>query len=238
MTYLGDGVDELLEAIDGMTDEELDQLAAEWEADDAGYDPEGPWRDDAAQLAAAGRAVDFSYAAEAARASENAGDRAFLRRRPNDEDKLARALQRIQRGTYTELAQFRPAPDADSRYDLACGDLDDFGRCAARYHQAGCHQVIECAAATGDAQAASAWRDVLARRTLDPDVIGLASPSGPDPLSGAGDAWAYLLDSGEPGDYPELRAAVLHEMGEAGGPPPEPARPRPDVSAIRAQLGI
>ena len=86
---------------------------------------------------------------------------------------------------------------------------------------------------------------MLAGYTPSPDAfgaaeaLGLATPAGPDPWSGAGDAWSYLLQP-EGGSLAEaeLRAAVLADMGEAGAPLPEPAWPRRDVAWARAALGL
>ena len=102
MTYLDDpDLDALLAEIDGMSDEELDQLAAEMEAGDAGwpgdddYDLEGPWRD----LANATAQMDAMYQRNAQRlAGRAAGGTGRLK----DEDRLASAMQAIGQGTYTE----------------------------------------------------------------------------------------------------------------------------------------
>ncbi len=43
----------------------------------------------------------------------------------------------------------------------ACGGADSYGRCSARYHELSCSATIEGAAATGSAEDARFWRDVL-----------------------------------------------------------------------------
>ena len=169
---------------------------------------------------------------------------AAIERRPSTEARLASALDRIQAGTYTEPEYFQPAPDARDplgRYAAACGALDDYGRCASRFHAVGCHTVTEGAAATSTAEAVTAWADTLQdmprRPGTDAEALGLASPAAPEPW-GVDDAWSDLLSSGEPGDSSRLRARLLHSMGEADAPAPEPRADLPDVTVLRATLGI
>jgi hypothetical protein len=151
-----------------------------------------------------------------------------------------RALRRIEAGTYTEPAQRRPARDADGRYAAACGDLDDFGRCGARYHAADCSAVAEGALSRGTPEQARAWNNALGRNSGGADTaaaLGLASPSG-EPGDGT-DAWDGLLHSDGPD--PLLRERVLAYLGEPGGVPyerPPEREPRPDVSGVRAALGL
>jgi hypothetical protein len=205
---------------------------AEWEAAvAAAYGGPDPDPEPDGRLAAIGGAVDRAYAANATRIGEEIVD--AIERRPKDEVKIARALRRAEAGTLVEPAYFRAAPpvrDAAGRYSSACGPQDDLGRCAARYHAAGCGAVYDSHAVAGQpAERVEAYRQQLA----------LATPSQPEPGYGAGDAWGDLLDSGVP-VLPEadLRARVLHSMGEADAPPPPPRTDLPDVSALRAGLGI
>jgi hypothetical protein len=60
-----------------------------------------------------------------------------------------------------ELASSRAA---SGQFARACGPLDDFGRCAERYHQAGCGAVTDSAAASGSAEQVAGWRDSIAQR--------------------------------------------------------------------------
>jgi len=123
----------------------------------------------------------------------------------------------------------------------ACSDTDDLGYCTSRWHDPGCSAVAAASAATGDAHAARAWRDTLARRALDPyaagaaQALGLATPAWP----GSGvDVWADLLEP-PGGPDPQLHARMMAILGgEGGSPSPEPAWPRLDVSEIRRALGI
>ena len=192
--------------------------------------------------------MDDSYQRNATRIGEDIV--AAIERRPSTEARLASALGRIQAGTYTEPGYFQPAQDARDplgryRASATCGEaVDDFGRCASRFHSSpDCHTVTEGAAATSTAEAVTAWGDTLQdmprRPGTDAEALGLASPSpaAPEPWSGD-DAWADLLSSGEPGDDSRLRARVLHSMGEADPPAPEPRPDLPPVTVLRAQLGI
>jgi hypothetical protein len=253
MTY----PDDLLAGLDATPEERraLDEALAdvEWDeavaASEAGED--GPWHDqaggyggdDQARLAAVGETVDDSYGRAAAVAAEDDEDEQWYARRPSGEDKLARAMGRIGRDSYTPPAYFRAAPDARDplgRYAAACGALDDYGRCASRFHAAGCHVITDEAASTSTAEAVEAWNDTLAGHTLPPGVdaeaLGLASPSTPEPW-GVADAWSDLLSSGEPGDSSRLRAWTLHQMGEADQPAPEPG-PAAPTSARSGPLWV
>jgi hypothetical protein len=103
--------------------------------------------------------------------------------------------------------------------------------------------VTEESAATGDAEAAQAWQQTMLNYTQPPGVagapeLGLANPASPEPGSGV-DAWADLLDPGEPGSAdPRLSQMVLHRMGQADPPPRERPLDYPDTSSIRSALGI
>lgn len=108
--------------------------------------------------------------------------------------------------------------------------MDDFGRCSARYHDRECHQVIEASAATSNADAVSAWNVTLASGGPDPEAVLLSVP---EPWGG-GDFWEDVFDSGGPD--PALRAQMMDILG--GEMPRGPARPRMDLSAIKAALGL
>jgi hypothetical protein len=250
MTYPED----MLEGLDP-TDEErleflrvLDETEAEEEAGllggDGGEDDYGPWldQDQAARLAAAGDQVDDSYGRAAAVAAEDDEDEQWRARRPSGEDKLARAIGRIERDSYTPPAMFRPARDTGGRYASACGPVDpDFGHCTSRYHAMGCGSAVATAAATGSAEAVRAWNSTLDGNPTALDVIAAEQQLGlanePGPWDGS-DLWSDLLHNPEPGPGTDVRAWVLHRMGEADQPAPEPRADLPDVSALRAQLGI
>jgi hypothetical protein len=168
------------------------------------------------------------------------------RRTPTDEARLARALPRIEAGTYTQDSYWRgdeaaaaAARDPLGRYQAACGPLDDFARCSARYHTPDCHTSIESAAARGSYEEVEAWNATLNGRTpaggLDSGALGLANE--PSPGDGSGDAWADLLDTSGPRSYTDVRDRLMHEMALADQPAPPP-REGPDVSSIRAALGL
>jgi hypothetical protein len=74
-------------------------------------------------------------------------------------------------------------------------------------------------------------------RTVDAEALGLASPSTPEPW-GVADAWSDLLHNLEPSPDTDVRAWTLHRMGEADQPPPPPRPDLPDVTVLRATLGI
>jgi hypothetical protein len=243
MTYPGDP----LAGLDP-TDEErlafyeaLDEVeAGEAGVDlDGGYDPEGPWQDSdqMGQLHEISETIGRRQASEADRVVADITDQ--LTRRPSTEQKIEMALRRISQGNYLEDAYYRPqARTPDGRFGSACGHVDDLGRCGARYHAPGCGVVVTGAAATSTPDAVRAWRETVANRTPPPgaaEAMGLASPSQPEP--GTTDFWADILDTSEPGSYPDIHARVLAEMGEAE-PPSYPQQPRVDVSYYRAALGI
>jgi hypothetical protein len=186
--------------------------------------------------AAAGR-MDDAYALDAARLAEDITD--GLERRPSAEDKLARAMRRIEAGTYTEPEQFRSARDRGGQYSHACGPLTDLGTCGSRYHQAGCYAIAEGRLSRGSVEEAEAWNAGLLANVAHRD---LSVPAGPDPLSGT-DTWAGLLSA--PGGMfsePEIRARIMAVLdGEAAADPgyePVPAEARPPVASMREQLGL
>jgi hypothetical protein len=206
-----------------------------------GYDPSGPWRDDQmAQLHEISETMGRRESSDADRVVADITDQ--LTRRPNTEQKIEMALRRISQGDYLPDPYYRPQPrSADGRWGRACGHVDDLGRCGARYHAPGCGAVETAAAATSTPDAVRAWRETVVNRTPPPgaagaaEAIGLASPADPEP--GTADFWADILDTSEPGAYPDIRARMLAEMGEAE-PPPSPQQPRVDTSYYRAALGI
>jgi hypothetical protein len=222
--------------------QQLDEVIGETDAEQAaglpgddGMPPEGPWDD---QLSSIGDTLDATHALDGKRIGEDIV--AEIERRPTDEQRLARAMRRIEDGTYTEPPQLRPARDAWGQYTSACGDTDDFGRCSARFHDRDCHVVTDAAAATGSAEAVEAWRDTLNARTphggIDAEALGLAN--GPQPGDGT-DTWADLLaDPGGLSGYELIRARIMHEMAVADAPPRSRDPAAPDVSALRAALGL
>lgn len=216
------------------------------EDDPGGDDPEGPWHDGLGQLGAAGAALDARRDLEGIRIGEDIV--AQLDRRPSSEAILARAMPRIEAGTYTQDSYWRgdeaaaaaAARDPLGRYQAACGPLDDFARCSARFHTPDCHTSIESAAARGSAEEATAWADTLQGRAnppgTDAGALGLANE--PQPGDGV-DVWADLLETGEPGSAdPQLHDRVMNLLGEADAAPRERDPGLPDTTVIRAILGI
>lgn len=93
---------------------------------------------------------------------------------------LARALKRVSTGTYTNPAEPGRADavrQLGGMYGRVCRDdwgnptTDEFGRCAAAFHQPGCHTVVD-AAATRDHDAGHQWRDALARNPMGKATTG------------------------------------------------------------------
>jgi hypothetical protein len=236
--------DDMLEGLDATPEERLAFLRAldEVEAEEAGiadpdYSEDGPWHDEAALLGEIGAQVDDHVATAAAVAAGDAEDAEWHTRRPSSEDKLARAIGRIEDGSYTPPAYFRPARDVRGRFGHACGQADPLGHCMERYHQVGCEDAVASSAASGSYEAVEAWNETVTSHIHPPEIYGLASPSTPEPGDGT-DLWSDLLHSGEPGPDTDVRAWVLHRMGEADQPPPEPRPDLPDVTVLRATLGI
>ena len=134
----------------------------------------------------------------------------------------------------------RPRPAGTVPGQAACGPLDDFARCSARYHTPDCHTSVESAAARGSAEDATAWADTLQGRAnppgTDAGALGLANE--PQPGDGV-DVWADLLETGEPGSAdPQLHDRVMNLLGEADAAPRERDPGLPDTMVIRAILGI
>jgi hypothetical protein len=185
--------------------------------------------------------MDALHAADAQRLAEDVS--AQLDRRPSAEDILARAMRRIEAGTYTEPPALRAdARDASGQYAAACGPLTDLGTCGARYHQAGCHAVAEGQQTRGSAAEAEAWNAGLLAHKV-PDGTDLASPADPDPPGGGvTDTWADLLRT--PGGLfsePEVRARMMAALDGTGTTDPgyEPLPEQmPPVASMREQLGL
>jgi hypothetical protein len=239
---------------------QLEEVLAEVEAEEAaGFDPgdpgddpdeDGSWHD---QLSDAASALDASRALDARRFDEDAAE-ALDARPPRDEVKAARALRRIEAGTYIPPPQLRPARDAEGMFSVSCGEaVDSTGRCASRYHtNPDCHVIQEAAAATGSFEEAEAWAaqlrgqpsalDVAAAQQQlglsNEDVLDLAGEHA-EPLEplGLGD-WADTFDDGRQLAYDELRDQLFHRMALRDQLPRERRPGAPDTSAIRAALGI
>lgn len=149
LTELGDadGLGEMYD--DGPADpdgyELEDALAAEVEAAEAELSNSGY---DLSQLADVGATIDLSTATAAQRHAEDAQGMPA-----ETEARTAHLLSRVERGTYT--------PPQHDDASGSCGPRDDFGRCAARYHDAGCLTVLAAEAANGSAESALAWRQQL-----------------------------------------------------------------------------
>jgi hypothetical protein len=197
---------------------ELADVMAEIEAEEALPDDYGPW-DDSADLSnvydysGAFAAVDAAGEAEAQRLAEDV--EAALERRPSFQTRMDRALDRIGRGTYTTPAYYRePEPS------YGCGQgYDDFGRCAARFHQASCLETARGEAATGSARAVEAWNHtLLANQEAAP--IDLAAPA-------LDTSWEDLLGpDGGPGAPADLETlnAMREMLGISSRELPNPAR--------------
>ena len=234
--------------------DQLDEVMAETDAEgpDYGYDGDpdpgddlGPWDDSAARLAEIGDTLGQAYATDAQRAAEDAEDTAMLMLRPSAEDKLARARQRIEAGTYTPPPSARAARDAEGMFSVSCGEaVDATGRCASRYHRAGCHTVTEAAAATGSADEARAWNATLRGMVTGADVAqaaaereaGLASPSHPQPGGGL-DTWAELLSAPADLGPADAHQRMLAELGAAELQRAQ-GEPLPDVGDLAREMGL
>jgi hypothetical protein len=172
------------------TDAELDALAevlAEVEAEEAldelpgeadlasDYGPWDDYTDLSGGLERASAALDAQMGTGAASLGEDIQDAIADTRRPKSEDKLARAFDRIARGTYTPPGYYRPAEP-----ETAChAHRDAYGRCGARFHSPLCIETARGEAATGSARAAEAWNAQLLANQED-SPVDLASPTGLD----------------------------------------------------------
>jgi hypothetical protein len=179
----------------------------------AGDEDDGPWHDEADLAAqyehvtalAGGAAIRDQIRLEEDAADELAG-------RQGSYDRMARALDRAARGTYTPPAMYR------DRSPGGCngGSRDDYGRCASRYHLSNCAEVSRASAATSDAEAVTAWNQAL--------LSGAAS-NGALLANGIEPTWDDLL-SGEPGvTSAEALEYMRAQLGIRTGP--APARPVP-----------
>jgi hypothetical protein len=220
------------------------EVLAETGDDDGGlpYEPEpapgdfGPWDD----FNTAAASMDQAHQLDAQRMAEDVTDQ--LERRPKAEDILARAMHRIEAGTYTEPPGFLPAvADAYLASHPACGEVTEFGTCSARFHAADCGAVIAAAAATGSATEAEQWARTLRDRPPDPGALPYSAEFAGDPLDGTEDTFADLL--APPAAHPATVHARMLAALDDGGPPPEPGwepfppEQMPDVTGLRADLG-
>jgi hypothetical protein len=203
-------------------------------------DDYGPWDDQLGALGEIGDQLDVHHATADAVAAEDMADSVFFTTRPTDEAKAENAVARIEAGTYTEPAYFRPARDGQGRFGRVCGPVDEvLGTCGSRYHAQGCSAVVMQAAATGTPEEIIAWRDTLARHTPPPGAAGAATQMGlaSEPVPGEGaDTWQSLLE-GPARPYGEIHARMLAEMALADNPAPPP-REGPDVSGLARELGL
>jgi hypothetical protein len=178
--------------VDSLTDDELAELEAEAEADGyadpGGQDPYGEFN----------TAFEDSAAAQQARAAarEQADIEDAIMPVRRDEDILARALQRVQAGIYTDPGAGYTAALAseNAAIELAaatgygpCGPVDLYGRCSARYHDLECaHGVSTDWVAAGAPRATS--EAALANLALEhfgstPPQYIWGDPDGGDPDS-------------------------------------------------------
>jgi hypothetical protein len=235
--YPGDDPEAMLDDLGATPAERQAYYEVLAETDATGPEPGGefgPWDD----FHAATAQMDQAHQLDAQRLAEDVS--AQLDRRPSSEDILARAMERIQQGTYTEPPGFLPAvADAYLASHPACGEVTEFGTCSNRFHSAQCGAVIAQAAATGTAEDAGAWRDTLRNRPPDPGALPysaeLAEPSGPE------DTFADLL-APRSADPRATHARMLAALDD-GGPPPEPGyeplpEQMPPVGDLRSALGI
>lgn len=239
--------EELAAWVDSLDDDELSALEAEGGNDDG----------TGAAMAGFERAFSNSHATELARQAADEQDR----RHPavRDEDIMARAIQRIGQGTYTGRAELANQLTAIELANSAgaCGTIDPWtGTCSSRYHSLTCtghapgSDGHELANSGGDTAldrltvdlasgTMSAWSDRDQESVLIPQhTIELARTLN-DAWGLHGDAtWDAELDilPGEPrGDaYSRLAA----ELGRDDLAAPQLGQEWPDVSALRAGLGL
>lgn len=193
----------------------------------------GPWRDDAdlaAQYEYVAELADGAIGRERIRAAEDAEDARAPRR--SFDDKLKRAMDRASRGTLAPGPMDRdrsPGGRFTTDPETACGaHRDDFGRCGARYHDAGCLEVFRASAATSDADAVGAWNQAL--------LSGAAS-SGALLASHIEPGWDELL-SGEPGPGSAAALEYMREQLGIGGRADLPRPPRPIPDSLAEELGL
>lgn len=128
--------------------------------DDAGPDgldygdPDDPATYEQAALSSGGYDVLSDITASIELANQRALARQALERQPlprRSEDRMAALLARAAAGSY----------DLSQPQEHGCGPLDEFGRCAGRYHDGGCFETYRGEVATGSARGAEAWRATL-----------------------------------------------------------------------------
>lgn len=118
--------EEMLDLLRVLDEVDAEEAAAGADPDagpDAGEGPElagdagdyGPWDDHLGQLAEMGETLDARAALDGQRIGEDIV--AQLDRRPTDEARLARAIPRIEAGTYTEDPYFQGDPAAAAARD-------------------------------------------------------------------------------------------------------------------------
>jgi hypothetical protein len=96
-----------------------------------------------------------------------------LARRPRFEDKIARAVDRLSRGTYLPQGMYAQGRDPSGQFaPVGCGRLDTYGRCSSRYHDGGCMEPVRSSAATGDGYTVERWNETLRRGT--PAAVAMA----------------------------------------------------------------
>ena len=106
--------------------------------------------------------------------------------------------------------------------------VDEFGRCSARFHGAHCIQTVRGSAATGNEEAAHAWRGALLSNTTTTIELASAQRTGPD--------WDDQLAPDTPADldtYTEMRK-ILGITGLASGP----QAMRPVRRSCAGELGL
>jgi hypothetical protein len=202
--------------------EQLDQALAEI-GDGEPPDDYAGWDDLANEydLAAVGELVDAAGNAEALRREQDLEDALTPRR--NWYDKWARAVDRIESGSYTTPSYYRePEPE------YGCGIYSELdGRCSARYHtNPACIEVLRHSAATSDATAAREWNRTLNRNQAAASALQLANRTGMD--------WDEQLGS-QPNDL-ETLDAMRALLGIGGRELTQPARA--DAGTLRADLGL
>jgi hypothetical protein len=165
-----------------------------------------------------------------ARASADAED--AQRVRPRFEDKIKRAMDRVARGTYLPGPMFADRDEAGrwAAPETACGaHRDDFGRCAARYHDAACLEVARGSAATSDATAVEAWNRVLRSGSeASAALLSNAHRTGQD--------WDEALAGPGPGSADVL--AYMREQLGIGGRADLPQPARPAAGSMAGILGL
>jgi hypothetical protein len=153
-----------------------------------------------------------SYDREAQRQAEDEQAETELRLLgpKRSEDRLARALGRIEAGTYTPAGMYA-AGSYGGDVTLCAGD-DGFGRCSSAFHQEWCaHNVEHGATAGGSYEDAVGWRGALNRHAAaDPGrraAVGLEYPRVDNQLSVHGLARSLGLTN-EPAEPVSARSAA------------------------------